>query len=321
LLALVLASLASAAQAREFRFEDTQPAEAPTVQAVGYMHELLKQRTNGRLGIKVSPGDKDSETLTIGQIRTGFLDMARVDLAGFHSMVPATVVPSLPFLFGSTSHMRNVLDGPIGQRILASLEAEGVIGLCFYDLGARSLYSARKPIRRVDDMNSLSVRVQPSDIWAEMVKAMSAKPVALPVDRVASAIRAGVIDVAENNWPTYVASGHHQVARYYNLTEHSMTPGVLVFSKKVWSELSSTDRRLLREAARDSVPYMRARLDAYEVTARLKAEASGVQVIDGVDRKSFADVLVPLYPRLLPSPDLEGMVRDVRKDAGAASVP
>jgi tripartite ATP-independent transporter DctP family solute receptor len=321
LFALVLASLAASARAREFRFEDNQPAEAPTVQAVAHIHELLKERTKGRLGIKVSPGDKDSETLTIGQIRTGLLDMARVNLSGFHTLVPSTVVPSLPFLFGSTSHMRRVLDGPIGQQILASMEAEGVIGLCFYDLGSRSLYSARKPIRQVDDMNGLSVRVQPSDIWIEMVKAMGAKPVALPFDRVAAAMRAGAVDIAENNWPTYVASGHHQTARYYNLTEHSMTPGVLVFSKKVWSELSPTDRRLMREAARDSVFHMRTRLDAYEVTARVKAEASGVQVIDGIDRKSFADVLIPLYPRLLPNPGLQGMVQDIRKDLEIASQP
>jgi tripartite ATP-independent transporter DctP family solute receptor len=320
LLALALAILVPNVQARQLRFEDNQPADSPTVQAVHHMSDLLRQRTKGRLGIDVSPGDKDSESLTVGQIRTGLLDMARVNLSGFNSLILATVVPSLPFLFRSTSHMRRVLDGPIGQQILANMESEGVIGLCFYDLGARSLYS-RQPIRHVDDMNGLSVRVQPSDIWVEMVKAMGAKPVAMPFDRISAGLKAGVIDVAENNWPTYVAAGHDRVARHYSRTEHSMTPGVLVFSKKVWSELSPADRRLIRDAARDSVFFMRARLDAYEVTARLKAEAAGAQVIDTVNRKSFADVLLPLYPRLLPDLRLQAMVQDIRKDLEVASVP
>lgn len=320
-LAVALAILASAAQAREFRFEDNQPADSPTVQAVAYMNTLLQERTKNRLSIRVIAGDKDSETLTVGQIRTGLLDMARVNLAGFNSTVPSTIVPSLPFLFQSTDHMRRVLDGPTGQQILASMEAEGTIGLCFYDLGARSIYSARGPIRHVDDMHGLSVRVQPSDIWVEMVKAMGARPVPMPFDRTAAALKAGLIDAAENNWPTYVASGHDRVARHYNLTEHSMTPGVLVFSRKVWSELSAADRKIVRDAARDSVTHMRARLDSYEVTARVKAEASGSQVIDTVNRKSFADVLVPLYPRLLPDPRLQAMIRDIRNDGEVASVP
>lgn len=320
-LALGLVGLASAAQGRQFRYEDNQPAESPTVQAVGYMSTQLRERTSGRLGIDVSPGDKDSETLTVAQVRTGLLDMARVNLAALNSIVKPTIVPSLPFLFRSTGHMRRALDGPPGMQILARMEAEGLIGLCFYDLGARSIYSARRPIRHVGDMNGLAVRVQPSDIWIEMVKAMGARPIALPFDRVAAGLKAGVVDAAENNWPTYVAAGHHNVARYFNLTEHSMAPAVLIFSKKVWSELTPADQAAIRAAARDSVPYMRARLDAYEVEARLKAEAAGTEVIDSVNRKSFADVLLPLYPRLLPDPALQAMVRDIRSDYEVASVP
>ena len=128
--------------------------------------------------------------------------MARVNLSVFNSALPATIVPSLPFVFRSTAHMRRVLDGPIGQQILLSMESRGLIGLCFYDAGARSFYSTKKPIRRVADMKGLAVRVQPSDITAEMVRAMGARPVAIPFDRVRAALKAGVLDVAENTWPT-----------------------------------------------------------------------------------------------------------------------
>jgi tripartite ATP-independent transporter DctP family solute receptor len=311
----------SPSEVRQFRSSDVQPRDSPAVQAVVHMSALLRQRTGGRYGIDVEHNDKDSENFTTAQVRTGALDMARVNLAVLNSMVPSTVVPSLPFLFRSVEHMRRVLDGPIGEKILFDMEAEGLIGLCFYDMGARSFYSTKRPIRSVDDMKGLAVRVQPSDVAVEVIKAMGAKPVPMPFDRVAAALNAGVIDASENSWAAYVGAGHDRVARYFNLTEHSMMPGVLIFSKRVWVELSPSDRVAIRAAAKESVSSMRGKLDAYEITARLRAENTGSQVVDTVDRKSFARNLVPLYPTLAPDPSLQRMIRQVQADTDVASVP
>lgn len=318
---LAVALTSTAAEARQFRSDDVQAADAPTVRAVAYLGEVLKQHTSGHLGIDIGTNDKDSENFTVGQVQTGLLDMARVNLSVFNSALPPTIVPSLPFVFRSVAHMRRVLDGPLGQQILASMESRGLIGLCFYDAGARSFYSTKKPIRRVADMKGLAVRVQPSDVTAEMIRAMGARPVAIPFDRVRGALKAGVLDVAENTWPDYVAAGHDRVAPYFNLTEHSMMPSVLVFSRKIWTELSADDQKAIRAAAKESVIFLRRHIDAYEVEARLKAEANGVQVIDDVDRKSFAKVLVPLYPTLAPEPALQAMVHQAQSDGDIASVP
>jgi tripartite ATP-independent transporter DctP family solute receptor len=320
-LALLAIGFASIAQARQFRSDDVQAADSPTVRAVAHMGELLKQRTQNRLGIDIGPSDKESENFTVGQVQTGLLDMARVNLSVFNSTLPQTIVPSLPFIFRSAAHMRRVLDGPIGQQILARMESRGLIGLCFYDTGARSFYSTKTPIRRVEDMKGLAVRVQPSEVTAEMIRTMGARPVAIPFDQVRAALKAGVLDVAENAWPGYVAAGHDRVAPYFNLTEHSMMPSVLVFSRKVWIELSADEQKAIRAAAKDSVTFLRQHIDSYEVEARLKAEASGVQVIDDVDRKSFANALVPLYPALTPQPELQAMVREAQSDGDIASVP
>lgn len=318
---LAVALTSAAAEARQFRSDDVQAADSPTVRAVAYMGEVLKQRTNGHLGIDIGSNDKDSENFTVGQVQTGLLDMARVNLSVFNSALPATIVPSLPFVFRSAAHMRRVLDGPLGQQILLSMESRGLIGLCFYDAGARSFYSTKNPIRRVADVKGLAVRVQPSDITAEMIRAMGARPVAIPFDRVRAALKAGVLDVAESTWPNYVAAGHDRVAPYFNLTEHSMMPSVLVFSRKIWIELSSDEQKAVRAAARDSVTFLRRHIDSYEVEARLKAESNGVQVIDNVDRKSFANALVPLYPTLAPEPGLQAMVHEAQSDGDTASVP
>lgn len=137
------------------------------------------------------------EPATIQQVKRGDLAMARVGIAAFHNLVPATVVPSLPFVFKSKEHQRQVLDGLIGEEILADMESEGFIGLAFYDVGARSFYSARKPIRTVADMKGLSVRDQSGDILTPLLQAMGAIPKPIPYARLYDSFKVGVVDAGE----------------------------------------------------------------------------------------------------------------------------
>jgi tripartite ATP-independent transporter DctP family solute receptor len=299
------------AAARDFRFADSLPAGSPSVETALHLDSVLRERTGGRLGIKVGHGTTDSENFIVGQLRVGLLDVARLNLSAFHSTVPATIVPGLPFLFRSTDDMQRVLEGPIGERLLAAMEKEGFIGLCFYGMGARSLYGTR-PIRSADDVKGMTIRIQPSPAAMEVVRALGAKPLAVPFDQVDEALKAGLVDAAENSWSAFVASGHDTVARYFSLTEHAQIPSVLVFSRKTWNELSRLDQVTLRAAANDSVSYMQSRLVAYDAVASERARKSGVEVIRNVNRKSFADVLVPLHSRLLPDPRLQALVQEIK---------
>lgn len=312
---LAVALAGTATQAREFRSSDTHSFDYPTVQAVAYMDGLIRERTGGRLGIHVlGQDDQDSEHYTIAQLRNGTLDMARVNLAAFNNTVPSTVVLSLPFLFKSKMQMRRVLDGPIGDEILADLERQGLVGLCFYDTGARSYYSSNRPIRNVRDMKGLKVRVQTADKSADMIRAMGAEPIPMPFDRIRVALQAGVVDAAADNWPSYVTSRHYEAAKYYSLTEHNMAPGVLLFSKKVWDTLSKDDHAIIRATAKESVPFMRKLWDEHESKERMALTAAGSQIVDKVDKKSFSDFLMPLYPELLPDPRLQAMVKRIQSD-------
>jgi len=308
------------AAAREFRFADLLPAGSPAIETALHLDSTLRERTYGRLGITVGHSTTDTENFIVSQLRLGLLDMARLNLSAFHSSVPATVVPSLPFLFRSTEEMQRVLDGPIGDRILAAMEKEGFVGLCFYGMGARSIYS-RRPIRHVDDVKGLTIRVQPSPAAVEMVRALGAQPLALPFDRVDDALKAGVVDAAENTWSTFIAAEHDKVAKYFNHTEHMQAPSVLVFSRKIWTELSRSEQVAIRAAANDSVPYMRERLTAYDAVANERVTKSGVEVVKDVNRKSFADALVPLYPRLVSDQRLQALVQEIRAGAETADLP
>lgn len=314
-LGLLLALCAAIpAEAREFRSSDIYPLDYPTVQAVVQVDKQMRERSGGKLGITVlGHDDRDSENYTAAQVRNGQLDMARINLGVLNNIAPMTSVFALPYLFKSKEHTRRILDGPIGEEILASLEAQGLIGLCFYDGGPRHMYG-KKPIRAPADMYGLRVRVQQADAWAGMFRAIGASPVAVPTDRVYVNLQSGIIDAAEHNWPSYVSQRHYQVAPYFSMTGHSMAPAVLVFSKRVWDTLRPDEQAIIRSAAKDSVPFMRRLWDEYEAAGRKTVEAAGGVIVTDVDRKAFAERLVPLYSTVVDNDQLLSLVRRIQND-------
>ena len=149
--------------------------------------------------------------------------------------------------------MRKTMDGPIGEQILKAFEPHGLVALAFYDSGARSFYNSKRTINTPADLKGMKVRVIQSDLFLDMVNALGANATPMPPGEVYSALQTGVVDGAENNWPSYDSFRHFEVAKYYSLTEHSMSPEVLVMSKKSFDKLSPEDQKAVREAAKESV--------------------------------------------------------------------
>src|SRR5712664_4569102 len=240
--ALCLAAVPTTAVAREFRVADTQSEDCPTVQALNYMSRMIAERSGGRHQIKVFHSRQlGEEKETIEQTRAGAIDLNRTNVALIGTFVPAMNVLAMPFLFRSIEHLQKVLDGPIGNEILNNFEPYGFVGLAFYDSGARSVYNSVRPVRSVDDVKGLRLRVQQSELMSDTIKALGAEPIELPYGQVLTALSTVLIDGAENNWPSFVTTDHYKYAGYYTLTEHTMSPEVLLMSQKAWASLSSED--------------------------------------------------------------------------------
>ena len=290
---------------------DTHPGDYPTVKAVEYMGRLLSERTGGRLGIKVYAGGQlGSETDTLEITSFGGLDFNRVNLAPLNSVEPATIPFSLPFVFESVDHMRRTADGPVGDEVLAALEPHGLIGLCFYDSGARSFYNTRQAIASPADMRGLKLRVPASDLYVAMVNALGANAVPIPFGEVYQALAQGVIDGAENNWPSFESARHYEVARFFSLTEHLLTPEVLVMSKTRWDRLSAPDRELVRAAAKESVGEMRRLWDLRVEEARAAITGSGVAVNE-VDKAAFSELMKPVWAEFVTTPQQKSLVERI----------
>ena len=294
--------------AGKFTAADTHVLDYPTVQATIRVGEILAKATNGRLGMKMYAGGQlGNERDTLEITTFGGLDFNRVNLAPLNSIEPLTTVAALPFIFETTEHMRKTLDGPVGDEILASLTKHGLIGLCFYDSGSRSFYNTRRPIRTPADMRGLKLRVPGSDLYISMVQSLGADAVPMPLDEVYQSLAQGVIDGAENNWPSFESGRHFEVARYYSLTRHLLAPEVLVMSKRTWDRQSARDQGLIRAAAKSSVPYMRELWDAQVAKSMKIVMDSGVEVNE-IDPAPFRKAMTGVWQQYVTTPQQRDLV-------------
>lgn len=291
---------------------DTHPADYPTVRAFRRFGDLIEARSGGRLTLKLFPGGQlgaERDTLEIAVF--GGLDFNRINMSPLNSIEPLTIVPSLPFLFDSEAHMRRAMDGAPGRRILAALEPHGLIGLAFYDSGARGFYNVRRPIARPEDMAGMKIRVPNSDLYVAMIRALGADATPMDIGEVYQGLVQGVVDGAENNWPSYQTGRHYEVARYYSLTGHVIAPEVLLMSKARWDRLEAADRAIVTESARDSVPYMRGLWDARVGAARAALLAEGVRAND-VDPAPFRELMRPVWDAFVTSDAQRALVTEIR---------
>lgn len=307
--------IAGAAVACEttLRSSDTHPDGYPTVEAVRHMGELIEERTDGRLCIEVfHSAQLGEEADTIEQTRFGVIDLNRISIGPFNNLIPETAIVSLPYIFRSTDHMHAVMDGEIGDEIKAAFEPHDLVALAFYDGGSRSFYNSQKPIRSIEDLQGLKFRVMQSDVFVDMVSALGANATPMPYGEVYSSIQTGVIDGAENNWPSFESSGHYEVAGYYTLDEHLIVPEVLVMSKQSWDALSPEDQEIVRQAADESVPYMRELWAEREAASEETVRAAGVEIVEEIDKTPFIDAMGPVYEEHVTTPELRDLVERIQ---------
>jgi tripartite ATP-independent transporter DctP family solute receptor len=314
--ASILALGVAQTQARTLRAADVQPADYPTVKAMESMAAAFSKATNDKYTVKVfANGVLGSEKDTIEQVKLGALDFLRINTGTLNTICPAMMIPVLPFVFRDTAHMQAILDGPIGDELLANCDAQGMVGLAFYDSGARSFYT-KKPIQSMADLKGLKIRVQQSDIWVAMMRAIGANATPMPYGEIFTGLKTGLIDGAENNMPSYESTHHYEVAKYYTLTEHSMAPEVVLVSKTVFDKMTPEEQVALRKAAKDSVSTMRKSWAEMETKSKTAVVAGGA-VIGPIDRAPFQAAMKPVYDQFITDPKLKVLltrIEDMQKE-------
>ena len=298
---LILLTACTAAEQPEpdyvLTYAENQPQNYPTSLGAERFAQLVKEETEGKVVIQVKyEGEYGTDEEVVNQMLFGGIDFAHVSLAVLADEIPVLNVLQLPFLYKDASHMWRVLDGEIGDDLLASFPDAGVIGLNWYDAGARSFYST-KPIYGIADMHGLTVRVQNSQMAMDMVKLLGAKPVYFDHNDVHYAFETRKINAAENNWPVYQYMDHYQVARYYTVVEHTRVPDVLIVSERTWEVLPEEYREIIHRCAEEAALYQRNLWVRNDIFARATVIDSGCEVIflTSEQKQEFRDAVQPLH--------------------------
>ena len=280
---------------------DVHPLGYPTVEAVVRLGKKLEAATGGRLSIQMYPSMQlGGEKEMIEQAQVGALAMARISVGPMGPLVPELNVFNLPFMFRDDAHMEKVIDGPIGDELLKKLSdhaTAGLIGLCWMNAGTRNVYNSKKPVRSLDDLKGLKIRMMGNPVFVDTMNALGGNGVAMGFDQLVNAMQTGVVDGAENNYPTYATGQHFRYARYYSLTGHLMIPEILVFSKRTWQTLTPDDQALITKFAKEAQQEERTLWYEMERKSIQQIKEAGVDIIEIPDKKPFQDAVKPVWDK------------------------
>lgn len=282
------------------RYAENQPEGYPTNEAAVAFADLVAQRTGGRVKVLVyTGGELGAEQSVIKQMQFGGIDFARVSLSQLAEQLTDLNVLQLPYLYRDADQMWRVLDGSIGDEFLALLDQMDLVGLSWFDAGVRSFYT-REKVTGLADLQGLTIRVQESDMMSDMVQAMGAVPEQVVYSDVYAALHNRKIDGAENNWPSYEAMGHYEVAPYFLRDEHTRVPEIQICSKAALEKLTALDAsfpEIVRECARESAQLERRLWAEREADAETNLLAWGVEVtaLTAEEKQKFREAVQPIY--------------------------
>lgn len=287
------------------------PAGHPVSQSLDWFASEVSKRTG--MDVKVfSDGKLGNETALLKALQDGSIAITKVGASLVTNYSDDYKVLALPYLFKDKAHYEKVLQGPIGEELLAETSDKGFIGLAFLDAGSRSFYTD-KPIVKPADLKGMKIRVQNSALPKDMVSALGAIPIPIAYSELYSALQSGLVDGAENNIPSFFSSKHYEVKKYYSYDKHSTVPDVLVVSTKVWNSMPQGDQDEIRKIAMETVKVQEENWSKYVGSAIEKLKAAGVTFTES-DIPAFQEAVKPVYEKFISEhPAQESLLKSIQQ--------
>ena len=273
--ALFASGLTQAAdiETRTIKFPSASNKGHPQVIGVEKFAELVAQKSGGKLSVKPFPGGTLGPDLqTVSAMQGGTMEMTVMNASLLAGNAKEMAIFDFPFMFNNTREADAIADGPIGQKLLDKLQERGLVGLAYWDLGFRQMHTLKRPIAKADDFKGLKMRVIPTPIYVDFMKALGASPVPMPFTETYTALEQGAIDGMTNPLLNILDGKYNEVSKHLSITNHMYTPQAVIVSKKFWDKLSPVEQKILRDAAMETAVYQRkvARDEAAKVLGELK---------------------------------------------------
>ena len=309
---VVALSIPALAAAENWRGWNIHVEGYPNTVALDQFAAELAETTDIKLQM-FHGGVLGSQPDAIEQVRNAGIQVGQFNMGPIGPIIPTTNVVSLPFIFNDVPHMFRAMDGAAGKIFEDAMAAEGLVPLAWYDSGARSFYNSERPIATPADVAGLKVRVMNNDLFVDMVAQLGGNATPMAFSEVYQSLKTGVIDGAENNYPSYESTGHFEVAGFYSISQHLIIPECLCIATSVWEALDADTQAAVRIAAKNSAETQRKLWAAREAESRAKVEASGVKINEVSDKAAFQKLMAPVYADFIEAnPDLAPVIEAIQ---------
>lgn len=278
----------NAANAESLRFGYEAPRSDTQHIAAKKFNELLEQKTGNALKLNLFPDSTlgNAQTMISG-VRGGTIDLEMSSSSNFTGLVPQLNVIDIPFIFQNREHAYSVLDGEIGQGLMNELEAQGLKGLAFWEVGFRGFTNSKHPVTKPDDIKGLKVRTNQNPMYIQSFKILGANPVPMPLAELYTALETKAVDAQEHPIGIVWSSKLYEVQKYFSFTNHGYTPLLVVMNKAKFDSLPAEQQKALLEAAREAGQYQRQLNLDNEQGIIEKMKKAGIEFVDNLDTKPF----------------------------------
>ena len=294
-LAALLLTTTIAAHATELKIGYSLPRDSHYGDAAEAMGKTLSELTGGKYTLKAYPANAlGGEREMIEGAQIGTVDLVITSTGPVGNFVPDTLVTDIPFLFKDYAHAHAVLDGPIGQAILAKFPDKGLIALAWGENGFRNLTNSVRSVKEPQDAKGLKIRTMENPVHMAAFKQIGILPTPMAFPELFTAMQQGTVDGQENPIGVILAGKFAEVQKYLSITNHVYSPALILMSPTVWGSLSDKDKAAFKEAAKAGAEAMRTRAEADAESGVAKLRAAGMTVTTDVDRAAFERGMQPL---------------------------
>ena len=254
----------------------------------------LEKRTTNRFKCQIQAGAND-ERASVEAVQLGTLDVTNTSTGPVSNFVPEVGIVDIPFLFRDYDHARRVLDGPIGQDILAKFPAKGIIALGWTENGFRHLTNSRRPVVKPEDVKGLKIRTMQNPVHIQAFQSIGIQPTPMAFSELFTSLQQGVVDGEENPIPVILSAKFAQVQKHLSLTGHVYSPSMLLMSPKLWNSLSEADKTSFREAAKVGAAAQRKKVNDDEAAGIAQLKSEGMEIVTNVDGQAFRNAMTPVW--------------------------
>jgi tripartite ATP-independent transporter DctP family solute receptor len=277
-------------------------------QTVSKFAELVEQKTGGAVTVRQFPQAQiGNEIQSISSAQGGIVEMAVTTTAGLAAMVPEFNVFNLPFMFDSYAQLDKVSRSPVAEKILAKMEPNNLVGLCFWDYGFRNITNNKHPVKTLADVKGLRIRTIQNSVYIDSLSALGINPTPLPFPETFTALETGAIDGNEIANDVTRSTSFYEVQDYLTETKHFTTISVVYASKGFWDGLKPEEQDAVRAACAESSVFNRDIINATsgETLAFLKEKGMEIDEITPEHLQEFRDAVRPVVEKVSSGLDQE----------------